>query len=218
MLFVFDFDGVLADSSAACLGVVRRVQAEMGGPPMPADLWDRLDEVRFDAIADVLGVAEDRKLEFLRHVLAYMTAGSYRPALFGGIDGVLRRLSQQGTIAVLSASPRAVIDGALERGRVADTVKAIRDGGSSRGKAAELPGILDQFGAAANEAVMIGDAVSDIQAGRVNGIHTVAVTWGWQSRARLEAMRPDRMLSRVEELYDLPAWLAAEGPAGQDGA
>jgi phosphoglycolate phosphatase-like HAD superfamily hydrolase len=218
MLFVFDFDGVLADSSAACLGVVRRVQAEMGGAPVPADLWDRLDEVRFAAIADVLEVPEDRQPEFLRRVLAHMTAGSYRPALFAGIAGALRQLSRQGPIAILSASPRVVIDGALDRGGVAATVKAVRDGRSAGGKTAELPRILGQFGTAAIEAVMIGDAVSDIQAGRANGLRTVAVTWGWQSRARLEAMRPDRLLSRVEELHDLPAWLAAEGSVGHTGA
>jgi len=44
MMFVFDFDGVLADSSAIWLAILRKVHADMAGTtPIPDDFWDRLD-------------------------------------------------------------------------------------------------------------------------------------------------------------------------------
>jgi phosphoglycolate phosphatase-like HAD superfamily hydrolase len=207
-MFVFDFDGVLADSSALCLDLLRRVQAERSGVPVPDDFWDRLDDISFPAMARSLGIAEAEKAAFVRRLFAHMTAPGYRPALFEGIDGVLRTLADAGPIAVLSASPLVVIERALERADVADTVQAIRDGSGPASKAAKLPGLLARFGVRPSQAVMIGDAVSDVRAGQANGMRTAAVTWGWQSRVRLEAARPDWLVTRVDDLLALPGHLA----------
>lgn len=209
MLFVFDFDGVLADSSALCLDLLRRVQAERSGPPLPDDLWDRLDDISFPAMVAYLGVPEAERRAALGRLVAEITGDAYRPALFAGIDAVLRGLASEGRVAILSASPLAVIEATLERAGVADAVDAIRDGGDPASKAAKLPGLLAEFDVAARRAVMIGDAVSDVHAGQANGMGTAAVTWGWQSRARLEAARPDWLLTRVDELRTLPGLLAS---------
>jgi phosphoglycolate phosphatase-like HAD superfamily hydrolase len=207
-MFVFDFDGVLADSSALCLDLLRRVQAERSGVPVPDDFWDRLDDISFPAIARSLGIAEAEKVAFVQRLFVQMTAPGYRPALFEGIDGILRTLADAGPIAILSASPRVVIEGALERGGVVETVQAIRDGGDPGSKVTKLPGLLARFGVPRSQAVMIGDAVSDVRAGQANGMRTAAVTWGWQSRARLEAAGPDWLLTRVDDLIALPGRLA----------
>jgi phosphoglycolate phosphatase-like HAD superfamily hydrolase len=206
-VFVFDFDGVLADSSALCLDLLRRVQAERSGPPVPDDLWDRLDDISFPAMVAYLGIPEGERLVTLDQLLARITADAYRPELFRGIDGVLRALADAGPIAILSASPRVVIERALEQAGVAGAVQAIRDGSGPASKAAKLPGLLARFGVRPGQAVMIGDAVSDVRAGQANGMRTAAVTWGWQSHARLEAARPDWLLTRVDELLTLPGRL-----------
>ncbi len=141
-----------------------------------------------------------------------------RPALFAGIAAVLRALAGHGPIAILSASPLVVIESALERAGVSGAVQAIRDGSDPTSKAAKLPGLLGQFGVGASGAVMIGDGVSDIRAGQANCMLTAAVTWGWQSRARLEAAGPDWLLTRVDELLTLPGLTDAAPAAGHAGA
>jgi phosphoglycolate phosphatase len=208
MMFVFDFDGVLADSSALCLDLLRQVQTDMAMPqPVPDDLWDRLDDVSFPAIVRYLGIPGDQLAAYVRRLFGQMAAGTYEPDLFEGMDVVLRALSKEAPIAVLSASPREVIEGTLTRAGLAQTVAAIRDGRDPTAKSAKLPALLAAFGASPSRAVMIGDAVSDVRAGRANGMRTAAVTWGWQSSELLAAAQPDWLLTRVDALLTLPARL-----------
>jgi phosphoglycolate phosphatase len=209
MMFVFDFDGVLVDSSKAFLGLLRQVHAEMAeAGTVPDDLWDQLDDITFPAMAAHLRVSAARRAEFLRGLLALMN-DDYRPEPFAGIDGVLRALARRGPVAILSASPSAVIERVLARAGLSETIAAIRDGRDSAGKAVQLAALLDQFGLPPGAAVMIGDAVSDVRAGQVNGVPTAAVTWGWQSAERLRAAGPDWLFSEVEALLELPNLLAA---------
>lgn len=50
---------------------------------------------------------------------------------------------------------------------------------------------------------MIGDAVSDIVAGRAAGLRTCAVTWGVHSEDDLRLVQPDAIVSTVAELRAL---------------
>jgi phosphoglycolate phosphatase-like HAD superfamily hydrolase len=50
---------------------------------------------------------------------------------------------------------------------------------------------------------MIGDAVTDVAAGRAAGLRTCAVTWGVHSIAQLRAAEPDAVADSVEALHAL---------------
>jgi phosphoglycolate phosphatase len=50
---------------------------------------------------------------------------------------------------------------------------------------------------------MVGDAVTDIAAGRAAGLRTCAVTWGVHSEQDLRAAGPDEVVTTVEELHVL---------------
>jgi phosphoglycolate phosphatase len=62
--------------------------------------------------------------------------------------------------------------------------------------------LLEDFGAAAGRALMVGDSEVDIQAGRAAGIHTCAVTYGYGSPADLRAAHPDFTIHRLSDLAD----------------
>jgi phosphoglycolate phosphatase len=205
IMFVFDFDGVLVDSSTLCLDLLRRVHTDIGlTRPIPDDLWHRLDDISFPAMARYLGVPGGQRAKYVRRIFERMVDEAYQPELFDGVDGVLRALAQEGPVAILSASPAAVIEMALDRASLSRCVAAIRDGRDPTSKSAKLPGLLDQLGASPSRTVLVGDAVSDIRAGQANGLRTAAVTWGWQRRDLLAAARPDWILTRVEALLTLP--------------
>jgi phosphoglycolate phosphatase-like HAD superfamily hydrolase len=115
IMFVFDFDGVLADSSALCLELLRRVHADIGlTRPIPDDLWHRLDDISFPAMIRYLGVPGGQQAAYVRRIFERMVDEAYRPELFDGVDGVLRALAQEGPVAILSGSPAAVIEMALD--------------------------------------------------------------------------------------------------------
>ncbi len=210
MIFVFDFDGVLVDSHDLCLGLLRRVHKEMGGNrPIPDDIWDQLEDVSFPAVVRYLGLPNGRVLSYVRRLFEGMSSDAYQPALFEGIDEVLCALAQHGPIAIVSATPASVIRQVLRSAGLDGGIAAISVSRDPRGKAARLPILLRQFRVQPNQAVIIGDAVSDIHAGRANGMWTAAVTWGWQSSDHLASAKPDWMFARVDELLTLPDRLSA---------
>ena len=51
--------------------------------------------------------------------------------------------------------------------------------------------------------VMIGDRASDIAAGRANGTHTVAVTYGFGSLEEFTAVSPDAICHRPAEIREM---------------
>jgi AHBA synthesis associated protein len=63
-----------------------------------------------------------------------------------------------------------------------------------------LEGLLRLGGAAPGDAVMVGDAVIDLQAGRAAGTATAAALWGETTAGPLREERPDHVLSKPAEL------------------
>lgn len=51
------------------------------------------------------------------------------------------------------------------------------------------------------QGVMVGDTPLDVDAGKFNGLKTVAVSYGWVSAARVRQAGPDIIVDRPEDLY-----------------
>ena len=49
----------------------------------------------------------------------------------------------------------------------------------------------------------VGDTEQDITAARKNGLKSVAVTWGFHPKKRLEKAKPDYLVTRVSQLIEL---------------
>ncbi len=60
--------------------------------------------------------------------------------------------------------------------------------------------IADHFKIDPDDAFMVGDTVMDVEAGKSAGMHTVAVTYGIDSRKELEAAEPDHLINSMREL------------------
>jgi phosphoglycolate phosphatase len=60
-----------------------------------------------------------------------------------------------------------------------------------------------EFGVAPNEAVMVGDSLTDIKAGQAAGVKTVAVTYGYRTKSELEAAHPDFWLKHPNDLIKI---------------
>lgn len=52
------------------------------------------------------------------------------------------------------------------------------------------------------EAIMIGDNVTDIQAGKNAGTYTIAVKWGSKGYQEMAALQPDLLIDQMSEILD----------------
>ncbi|NVN55633.1 HAD family hydrolase [bacterium Scap17] len=202
-LYVFDFDGVIADSLTLCLKACEHA-AHLEGRTivLERDSWESLDNVTFEEMARVQGFTDEAVARFAAHVFAY-TRQATPPAVFTGMREALSALAEQGDVMVLSANHSEMIRATLAAAGLSDCVSQVLGGEIAGSKGAKLARLLAAPHVAVERSWMVGDAVSDIRAAHEAGCRAAAVSWGWQSPERLTSMAPERIIAQPQALMML---------------
>jgi len=123
---------------------------------------------------------------------------------FDGVDEALRELKDRRfKLGVVSSKMRAGLLRGLNFFRMAelfDVIVAGDDCENHKPHPEPLLRAIEAMRASRDEAVYIGDSVSDIIAGRAAGVRTAAATWGPFPRIELESLRPDYLLDDIGDL------------------
>jgi pyrophosphatase PpaX len=202
---LFDFDGTLGDSIDLIISSVRATAAEL-----PDYTFDEA-AVRpwigrpFTAMLAKQGVTDhDQWLTIYRRHYRKAHNEMLRP--IEGISGLLERLADAGVrIGVVSSKKTDYIDLGLDRlglGSWVDVLVGADD--TERHKPGPEPllyaaGLLDTK---PSRCVYVGDAVTDVVAGRAAGMATIAVTWGAATVHDLAEAGPTAVVSSVAELAE----------------
>lgn len=202
-LAVFDFDGTLADSFPWFIGVLNGVADRYGFNRVRADEVERLRGYDARQIMRHLRVPS-WKLPFIaNHMRQLMARDVDGIRLFDGVPDMLRSLNDRGvTVAIVSSNSVENIRRILGA-EVAGLVAHYGCGASLFGKAVKFRKMLGKTGVPADLAIGIGDEVRDIDAARKVGMGCAAVAWGYARGDALAARKPDRLLTRVEEIPGL---------------
>ncbi len=200
-LAVFDFDGTLADSLDAAIGIFNRLAAESGYRP----------------IEDVATAKGMTSRQFLRHhgislwrlprlVRRYHAAAAESAdtlRLFPELPAAIETLGAAGVrLGVLSSNREDNIRRCLRANGVEQQFAFVVGYPKMFGKGKALQRILRAERVNKQDAVYIGDEVRDIEAARKAGVASVAVTWGFHSEALLRESRPDRLITAVAALAE----------------
>ena len=201
---VFDLDGTLVDSFDDISAAFRRSFHVIGGVPPEAEVvrtmigkplrdmyapWAPADTV------DVL-VAEYRR--------DYAQRCAERTRPYPGMVDLLERLRSRGhALAVATTKTTHMACTVLGRLGIEDRVDHVQGTDGFAHKPAPDVIIHALKGVARPGAWMIGDAVTDIVAGRAAGLRTCAVTWGVHSEMQLRDAEPDALVSTVDQLQTL---------------
>lgn len=201
---VFDLDGVIVDSFPVMREAFSIAYAEVvGGGKAPFEEYERHLGRYFPDIMKIMGLPLAMEGPFVRE--SYRLAG--RVPLFDGVVPVLEELRERGfrtAIATGKAGDRARhLLNMLGVIHLFDYVI----GSDEVEHAKPAPDIvlhaLDLLGARAENALMVGDAVTDIAAAHGAGVTAVAALWGESDAAELIASAPDAVLGHPDELLAL---------------
>ncbi len=124
---------------------------------------------------------------------------------YDGVDALLAGLAAAGrTMGIVTSKSRDAVDlawgvlpGVRERFGV---VVVAEDTPVHKPEPDPVLHALERLGAGPDGACYVGDAPFDMRAGRAAGVVTIGVTWGFFSRADLEAEGPDLIVDTPEEL------------------
>lgn len=201
---VFDLDGTLVDSFDDISAAFRRSFHVIGiEPPTTGDVRSLIGKPLRDmyapwAPADVL----DALIDEYRRDYAVRCADRTRP--FPGIVELLDALRARGHgLAVATTKTTWMARTVMGRLGIEDRVDHVQGTDGFPHKPA--PDVIAHAlaGVGRPGAWMIGDAVSDVVAGRAAGLRTCAVTWGVHSETALRAAQPDEVVTTVDDLQSL---------------
>ncbi|MFG2843333.1 HAD-IA family hydrolase [Kitasatospora sp. NPDC048296] len=201
---VFDLDGVIVDSFAVMGEAFSLAYAEVvGDGPAPFDEYQRHQGRYFPDIMRIMGLPLEMEGPFVRE--------SYRMAeqvqVYDGIVDVLRTLNERGLrLAVATGKSgeraRSLLD---VLGLLPYFAHVIGSDEVSRPKPA--PDIvlraLELLDVPADQAVMIGDAPTDLASAHGAEVTAVAALWGCHDGAELLAAGPDVVLRQPADLLAL---------------
>jgi phosphoglycolate phosphatase len=201
---LLDLDGTLSESEPGILGSLTAALLKLG-----------LDAPVYDVMRHAIGPPFEVGLPEIgipvEHVPAVVAAyrdiyehdGLYQTRLYDGVVTMLDELADAGcTLCLATSKPTVSATRVIEHLGIAERFKVV--GGAThepgrRTKAEVIAFVLDQLGVVAGpELVMVGDRHHDVEGATQFGIDTIAVAWGYGSRAEHETAG---------------AWAIAETPA-----
>ena len=140
--------------------------------------------------------------------------------LYEGAERFFGRCDGEGILlAILSNKPHEytlmICDALLDRWSFAAILGA-RDGLPIKPDPAGALALADIMKRDPVDVLFVGDSVVDVETARAAGMPSVAVTWGFQDRARLQSAGPDHLVDDFDQLWDV---ILASGvsPAGEAG-
>lgn len=197
-LYIFDFDGTLADSAGWFRSILPDIAARFGFRcPEP----DELELLRHKPPREVMRILNipGWKLVFIAvHVRKRAAREGHFP-IFDGIPDVLAEIKARGAkIAVVSSNAEASVRRALGPD-LAGQIDMFSCGAGMFSKAKHFRDVLKRSGTESGRALSVGDELRDIEAARIVGLKTAAVGWGFAMQPALEAAGPDYCFSTIEE-------------------
>ena len=204
---LFDFDGTVGDSSEGVFTCVIHAFEKMGmaipdaaelrrviGPPLMESFMTRHNLSEAEA---------ERAVAYYREL--YSESGLLLCRAYDGIEGLLRRLKEQGFILAVATSKPEVYARKILKNMGLDSYFTFIAGAEFKGKRTDkinvLAYCLENLGIDPSEAIMIGDRYHDVEGAKNFGMRSIYVLWGFGNREEAEKYGADFICQDTEELY-----------------
>ena len=207
---IFDMDGTLADTSPGILASHRYAHKMMGQPaPEECVLRQVIGGPLLQTYQERFGFAEPEKaVAFYRQY--YAEQGIHAASLYPGIADALRELYARGVLlGVATLKADRFVKQMLRDMGVFDCFSAIygMDEKDGRTKAQLIQMCMSQLGTSAEETVLVGDSIHDMEGAEACGISFLGVTYGFGFSEQAEKGKfqmcstPAEIVEKLEVLY-----------------
>ena len=188
---IFDFDGTLADTEGLLLRSIEHVLGDLSEEDIQA--YKYMTDKEF---IEYLGISSLRAMYYYKKGKSFFEKNSEEIQLFPHIKALLKNLSHDYVIGVLSKNKKQIIKPILEREGVLDSISFIDNTSFLTSKEGKLKEFKSQY----DDVVYVGDQVEDVESCKTSNCVCVAVTWGHHSKEFLEEVHPDKTVSSVTAL------------------
>jgi HAD superfamily hydrolase (TIGR01509 family) len=204
-VYLFDVDGTLVDSAADIAAAVVAALAEAGhGSPDPADLKKYIGVPLIGIFRDLLPEAtqeeHDRLIAAYRRI--YPARRHCLTRVYPGVREALAALG--GRKSTASTKNTAMTRNVLEHFGLIGFFDHVQgtDGFPYKPAPDVIRASLEVFGARPEDCLLVGDAPTDMEAGRRAGVAICAVRYGYGDPSELARWEPDYWVDDLRELAE----------------
>jgi phosphoglycolate phosphatase len=204
---IFDFDGVLVDTGLDIANAMNFVLRHFDLAELPAEtITGFIGGGAGKLVRDSLGEAHAHMLDqalpmFLERYSQYHLVDT---CLYPGVQEVLQCLHQSGkTLAIATQKPEPITHAILSGLKIDPYISMVVGPESiihRKPHPESLLKVIQSVQADPQRVIMVGDMVTDIQAGQAARTLTCAVTYGLGQRVDLEAAKPDFVVNEIKDL------------------
>lgn len=208
---LFDLDGTLTDPKPGITRCIQHALTELGHqPPESESLHWCIGPPLRQSFSRLLDSSDTQLLEQAVELYRqrFSTVGLFENRVYKGVPETLAALRRQGhRLFLATAKPRIFAEQILEHFDLAQYFETAH-GSELNGHLTDKPSLVRHILAVENLApehtMIIGDRKYDIVGGKVNGLATGAVTYGYGTVEELRAEAPDAVFDAPEQILTHP--------------
>ena len=201
---IFDFDGTIANSFEATIGIANALAPVFGYRPAKPEEIEQLRSWSYRRVATEFGVAWHKIPLIAARIRKELSKNISKVETFEGLPSVLGELRARGfALGILTSNSRANVDRFLDARDMSQQFDFVSTSSSVWGKQRRLKSLLRSQGLRATDVAYVGDEVRDIDASKPLGICAVAVGWGYSAPEHLSAHHPNHLVRRPSELLEI---------------
>jgi phosphoglycolate phosphatase len=205
---IFDFDGTIADSFNLCLEVGNRLTEEYGIAPVTPEKLERWRHMTSKQILSELDLPILQLPRMLRRFKAALREEVVNfPFILGMRETILELWDQDYVIGVVTSNSAETVRAFLNHQGIGHLFEFVESCPYYLGKQHTLRRLSQRHHLDRAQMIYVGDETRDIDAAKKLQIHSVAVTWGFNSPAALRDRQPDYLINHPRELIAIAAAL-----------
>jgi len=197
---IFDMDGTIGDTMPLCIGAFRKAIEPLAGRSLSDDeitsTFGPSEEGTISAL-----IPEHYEKGLANYLRCYEELHEQYLHPFDGIKDVIEHLKSKGIIVgIVTGKGRLSADITLRKYGMENLFDAIEAGSPDGPRKPEgIKALLERFDLAADEAVYVGDAPSDITAANKAGVPIVSAAWASTAEKDvLRTMNPDATFESID--------------------
>ncbi len=203
-LIIFDYDGVLADTLDDLIQFGQEACNQLGIHHLVTkDDLGNLEVMSFATFGRACEVPEHLIDDFVKISLNLFAEKETPPAIFAGLDQVIRHFSANHKIAVVTTNSSQNVHAFLVKHRLDSFIHAVYGVDTPGSKAQKISMARERFVENGEAVFMIGDSLSDVRAAKEAGVTSIAATWGHQSLETLQRGEPYHVVSSPNNLIEV---------------
>ena len=199
---IFDWSGVIKDAVDDHVWVVNKMFENLGGQRIELEEmrqnWEQPYMKFWNKYYPNMTLDQEQKIYYQ----AIFDNNCPLAKVYPGIVELIKKFKLNGIeMTVLSSDPPETLLQEIKKfeltGIFRDVFCKVHD------KAEEIHNFISKNKFKPKETVFIGDTNHEIEVGKIAGIKTVAVTWGFYPEDRLKLLNPDYLVRNLKELENV---------------